>query len=100
MLTILILTAITLAISIVIYVADRLTPREGKGIETTGEAASLLPGTDCDACDTTGCADHARVLANNTDEIIKTKCTVSLQDARIKSLQGSPPSAVLTLRNK
>ena len=76
-----ILTGIALLFGILIYVVNKTVPTKVKGIEKTEEIASILPGMNCGACGHPGCFAYAQALTKNADLILKTPCTVVLQDA-------------------
>ena len=75
-----ILTGIALGLGILIYVVNRVVPTKVKGIEKTEEIAAILPGMNCGACGHPGCFAFAQALTKNADLILKTPCTVVLQD--------------------
>jgi len=77
---IIILTGIALGLGILIYVVNRTVPTKVQGIEKTEEIAGILPGMNCGACGYPGCFAYAQALTKNADLILKTPCTVVLQD--------------------
>ena len=80
MLVVIILTGIALLFGILIYFVNKLVPHKVKGIEKTEEIAGILPGMNCGACGYPGCFAYAQALTKNADLILKTPCTVVLQD--------------------
>ena len=80
MLTVIILTTIALGLGIVIYVINRTVPTKVQGIEKTEEIAGILPGINCGACGHPGCFGYAQALTKDADLILKTPCTIALQD--------------------
>ena len=80
MLIVIILTGIALVFGVLIYFVNKLVPHKVKGIEKTEEIASILPGMNCGACGHPGCFAYAQALTKNADLILKTPCTVVLQD--------------------
>ncbi|GAI20679.1 unnamed protein product [marine sediment metagenome] len=58
-----------------------MVPHKVKGVEKTEEIASILPGMNCGACGHPGCFAYAQALTKNADLILKTPCTVVLQDS-------------------
>jgi len=80
LLIVIILTGIALGLGILIYVVNRTVPTKVQGIEKTEEIASILPGMNCGACGYPGCFAYAQALTKNADLILKTPCTVVLQD--------------------
>jgi len=80
LLVVIILTGIALLFGILIYFVNKLVPHKVKGIEKTEEIAGILPGMNCGACGYPGCFAYAQALTKNADLILKTPCTVVLQD--------------------
>ncbi len=80
MLIVIILTGIALVFGVLIYFVNKLVPHKVKGVEKTEEIASILPGMNCGACGHPGCFAYAQALTKNADLILKTPCTVVLQD--------------------
>jgi len=88
MLIVIILTGIALMFGILIYVVNRTVPTKVEGIEKTEEIASILPGMNCGACGHPGCFAYAQALTKDADLILKTPCTVVLQDTeRVEQLE-------------
>ena len=75
-----ILTGIALVFGVLIYFVNKLVPHKVKGVEKTEEIAGILPGMNCGACGYPGCFAYAQALTKNADLILKTPCTVVLQD--------------------
>ena len=80
MLIVIILTGIALVLGVLIYFVNKLVPHKVKGVEKTEEIAGILPGLNCGACGHPGCFAYAQALTKNADLILKTPCTVVLQD--------------------
>ncbi len=81
MLIVIILTGIALVFGVLIYFVNKLVPHKVKGIEKTEEIAGILPGINCGACGYPGCFGYAQALTKNADLILKTPCTIALQDS-------------------
>ncbi len=81
MTTVIILTAIALGLGILIYFVNKLVPTKVEGIEKTEEIAGILPGINCGACGHPGCFGYAQALTKDADLILKTPCTITLQDS-------------------
>ena len=78
---ILILTAIGLACSAIIYLAYIKIPHKVKGIEKIEKISNALPGANCGACGFAGCFAYAQELSKDTNLITKTPCPVALQSS-------------------
>ncbi len=80
MLIVIILTVIGLVCAVIIYLVNAVVPRKVQGLEKTEEIASILPGINCGACGRPGCFAYAQALTKDADLILKTPCTIVLQD--------------------
>ncbi len=80
MLIVIILTVIGLVCAVIIYLVNAVVPRKVQGLEKTEEIAGILPGMNCGACGHPGCFAYAQALTKNADLILKTPCTIVLQD--------------------
>jgi len=88
MLTIIILAAIALVLGVSICFVNKLVPYKVQGIEKTEEISGILPGVNCGACGHPGCFGYAQALTKDADLILKTPCTIALQDTeRLEQLE-------------
>jgi len=88
LLIVIILTGIALVFGVLIYFVNKFVPHKVQGIEKTEEIADILPGMNCGACGHPGCFAYAQALTKNADLIVKTPCSVVLQDTeRLERLE-------------
>jgi len=78
--TIGILIAIGLVCGLIIYMVYIKVPQKVKGLKKTEELNAILPGMNCGACGYAGCFGYAQAVAKDPDLVLKTPCSLVLQD--------------------
>jgi len=78
---ILILTAIGMLSSAIIYLAYVKIPHKVKGIDRIEEISGALPGVNCGACGFAGCFGYAQELSKDAKMITEKPCPVALQSS-------------------
>ncbi|MFO7928081.1 MAG: 4Fe-4S binding protein [Candidatus Humimicrobiaceae bacterium] len=82
---ILILSGIGLVSGILIFIVNRMLPKESESLKKTEDIEKRLPGYNCGACGYPGCFAYAQALAEDKDLIITSPCTTVLQNEEMLS---------------
>ncbi len=82
---ILILTGIGIACGVLIWVTNKVLPKEPESLKTAEEVSEKLPGMNCGACGYPGCFAYAQAIAKDKNVFLTNTCTTVLQDSKILS---------------
>jgi len=75
-----ILSAIGLACGILIFIVNRVLPKEPESLRKTEEIAKNLPGMNCGACGYPGCFAYAQALSKDKNVFFTNTCATVLQE--------------------
>ncbi|MDZ7837901.1 MAG: (Fe-S)-binding protein [Actinomycetota bacterium] len=82
---VIILSAIGLVSGILIFIVNKVLPREPESLKRAEQVAQYLPGYNCGACGYPGCFAYAQAAAEDKDIITKNPCATVLQDESMLS---------------
>jgi len=80
---VIILSAIGLVSGILIFVVNKVLPREPESLKKAEQVSQYLPGYNCGACGYPGCFAYAQAAAEDKDIITKNPCATVMQDEKM-----------------
>lgn len=75
-----ILSAIGLVCGVLIFIINRILPKEPESLKKTEAVSGNLPGMNCGACGYPGCFAYAQALSEDRDVFFKNTCAIVLQE--------------------